>query len=191
MCSAQTYFARGIRNIDVIEGDLFSMRTERMFDAMVFCFFGRVEETLRVAKAQCMGTVYMIKKTGRTTASHPARCRSDGLLFSRRWRNSTRCRCPIVRERFQSRWVSRFARWRMPCGSLNCIGSRGTSRKTRRDRVKQLPTTTNSEAFPFFLSAEQRPWHCRGRCEGYQSILRELRGINPLSDKSDNFIQRG
>ena len=51
-----------ITNIDVVEGDLFTMRPTQPYDAMVFCFFGRVEETLRAAKAQCRGTVYLIKK---------------------------------------------------------------------------------------------------------------------------------
>jgi adenylosuccinate synthase len=38
------------------------MRPETPYDAMVFCFFGRVDETLRIAKAQCSGPVVMVKK---------------------------------------------------------------------------------------------------------------------------------
>jgi len=49
-------------NIRAVQADLFSMRPETPYDAMVFCFFGRVDETLRAAKAQCRGTVFLIKK---------------------------------------------------------------------------------------------------------------------------------
>ena len=51
-----------ISNITAAQNDLFSMQPETPYDAMVFCFFGRVEETLRAAKAQCTGQAIMIKK---------------------------------------------------------------------------------------------------------------------------------
>lgn len=58
----ETIAAGKIRNIEVIEGDLFSMRPGLIYDVMLFCFFGRLEETLRAAKTQCAGTVFMVKK---------------------------------------------------------------------------------------------------------------------------------
>lgn len=51
-----------VKNIDVIEGDLFSAKQQQSYDAMVFCFFGRVDETLSIAKAQCRGRIYLVKK---------------------------------------------------------------------------------------------------------------------------------
>ncbi|MEN6417819.1 MAG: methyltransferase domain-containing protein [Clostridiaceae bacterium] len=51
-----------IQNISIVQGDLFNVRPKRRYDAMLFCFFGRLEETLRAAKAQCAGTVFMVKK---------------------------------------------------------------------------------------------------------------------------------
>lgn len=54
--------ARNMTNLEVIEGDLFGMRPEPRYDAMVFCFFGRVDEVLAAAKAQCGGTVFLVKK---------------------------------------------------------------------------------------------------------------------------------
>ncbi len=49
-------------NIDAIQDDLFFMHPETPYDEMVFCFFGRAAEALRVAKAQCSGQVIMVKK---------------------------------------------------------------------------------------------------------------------------------
>lgn len=56
----------GVQNIDVLYGDLFSMQKDPKYDAMVFCFFGRVEQTLITAKAQCSGKVLLIKKNWET-----------------------------------------------------------------------------------------------------------------------------
>lgn len=49
-------------NITAVQDDLFAMHPQTPYDAMVFCFFGRVGETLRAAKAQCAGQVVLIKK---------------------------------------------------------------------------------------------------------------------------------
>ena len=38
----ETIAAGKIRNIEVIEGDLFSMRLGLIYDVMLFCFFGRL-----------------------------------------------------------------------------------------------------------------------------------------------------
>ena len=39
-----------------------SLPPEEPYDAMVFCFFGTAEETLRLARAQCRGRVIIIQK---------------------------------------------------------------------------------------------------------------------------------
>ncbi len=53
---------RGIRNIDILSGELQPVPLAAPYDAMVFCFFGRMEEIAAVAKAQCRGTVFVFKK---------------------------------------------------------------------------------------------------------------------------------
>ena len=53
---------RGIRNIDILSGELRPVPLAEPYDAMVFCFFGRMEEIAAVAKAQCRGTVFVFKK---------------------------------------------------------------------------------------------------------------------------------
>ena len=52
----------GLRNIQVIEGDIACCPPERPYDVMVFCFFGETRESLRIAKAQCKGKLILIKR---------------------------------------------------------------------------------------------------------------------------------
>lgn len=49
-------------NLTVIEGDVFALRPAEPYDAMIFCFFGRVRETLAAVRAQCSGTAVLVKK---------------------------------------------------------------------------------------------------------------------------------
>ena len=54
--------ARRISNVRIRCGDISAMPSERPFDSMAFCFFGHIEEILSIAKKQCRGTVFAIKK---------------------------------------------------------------------------------------------------------------------------------
>lgn len=57
------------------EKDVFAMSKSAVFDSMVFCFFGSVRETLRVAYGHCKGYVVMFRKNWRmrrfTTSPQP------------------------------------------------------------------------------------------------------------------------
>ena len=53
---------RGINNIEALEGDVRLLPPLQPYDGMVFCFFGRSEEILEIARLQCSGTVVVIKK---------------------------------------------------------------------------------------------------------------------------------
>lgn len=52
----------GCENVIPVQGDLFAMQPESPYDAMVFCFFGKVEETLRAVKQQCRKKAILIKR---------------------------------------------------------------------------------------------------------------------------------
>ena len=54
--------ALGIENVDIRAGDIFSAPPGRPYDAMVFSFFGRMEEIAAIARAQCRGRVFVFKK---------------------------------------------------------------------------------------------------------------------------------
>ena len=51
-----------IRNIRVIEADIRAVPPSEPYDGMIFCFFGKSEEVLEIARSQCRGTVAVIKK---------------------------------------------------------------------------------------------------------------------------------
>ncbi len=53
---------RGIGNITVRQGDIFTQPPAVPYDAMAFCFFGHISEICAVAKAQCSGKVFIMKK---------------------------------------------------------------------------------------------------------------------------------
>ena len=49
-------------NLTIVQDDVFTMRPQKRYDAMVFCFFGRTDETLAAVRAQCSGTAFLVKK---------------------------------------------------------------------------------------------------------------------------------
>lgn len=49
-------------NLQAVCADIFTMQPEKPYDAMVFCYFGRTEEILRIAKRQCAGRVIIVKR---------------------------------------------------------------------------------------------------------------------------------
>ena len=53
---------RDITNIDIRCGDIARLPPEEPYDAMVFCFFGHIEEILAISAAQCRGTVLAIMR---------------------------------------------------------------------------------------------------------------------------------
>ena len=54
--------ARHIENVTPLCADVFTHRPDRPYDAMVFCFFGSMDEILSVAAAQCRGRVIAVKR---------------------------------------------------------------------------------------------------------------------------------
>lgn len=52
--------ARGIANVTAVQGDMLAYRPDTRFDAMVFCFFGSMEEIVATAAHCCSGTVLAV-----------------------------------------------------------------------------------------------------------------------------------
>ena len=49
-------------NISIIEGDIAQYPPETPYDAMVYCFFGKTDEVLRITKKQCAGKAIFITR---------------------------------------------------------------------------------------------------------------------------------
>ena len=52
----------GCGNVDILCGDIHRLPPEVPYDAMVFSFFGKMDEIAAIAAAQCRGTVFAFKK---------------------------------------------------------------------------------------------------------------------------------
>lgn len=50
------------KNLHAVCADICTMQPKTPYDAMVFCYFGRTEEILRIAKRQCAGRVLLVKR---------------------------------------------------------------------------------------------------------------------------------
>ena len=54
--------AQNLSNLHILQIDLLHDTPPMVFDAMVFCLFGHMDEVLRIAKRCCRGRVVVIKK---------------------------------------------------------------------------------------------------------------------------------
>ena len=57
--------ARHIENVTPLCTDIFTDRPAEPYDAMVFCFFGSMDEILSVVRSRCRGTVIAVKRDHR------------------------------------------------------------------------------------------------------------------------------
>ena len=77
--------AAGIENLTVLTGDINENPPEEPYDTMVFCYFGRTPEILRIAKAQCRGTLVMVTRnyTQHRFSLHPTSFDRDTVASCR------------------------------------------------------------------------------------------------------------
>ena len=54
--------SRKIPNVTALCGDAAALVPESPYDAMIFCFFGSVQEVLEISRAQCRGSVFIITR---------------------------------------------------------------------------------------------------------------------------------
>lgn len=77
--------AAGYDNLCVKTGDIEAMPPEIPYDAMVFCYFGKTPNTLRIAKKQCKGTLVMVTRnyTHHRFALRPTAFDRDTVAYCR------------------------------------------------------------------------------------------------------------
>lgn len=83
--------ARGIANVTAVQDDVLAYRPDTRFDAMVFCFFGSMEEIVATAARCCRGTVLAVV---RNDARHRFSGKSRGP-----GRHSYETACRILTEK--------------------------------------------------------------------------------------------
>lgn len=77
--------AADLENLTVRTGDICENPPEELYDAMVFCYFGKTPEILQIAKAQCRGTLVMVTRnyTHHRFSLHPTAFDRDTVEYSR------------------------------------------------------------------------------------------------------------
>lgn len=147
--------AENIKNIDVVEDDLFSMELIQKYDAMVFCFFGRLEETLRAAKAQCTGTVFMVKKNWRNHRFTPGEMPLKRFTFQQTLRELDALQIPYRAETFPIEMGQPFRSIEDAMLFFETYRQQDDDENIAPEKVKRLLRTTESNDFPYFLPAER------------------------------------
>ncbi len=141
----------GIGNIEIRQGDLFSMRPERPYDAMVFCFFGRVSETLRAAKAQCRGKVILIKRNGAKHRFTLGETPLERFTFPRAEQALDELGVPYEKETFEVEMGQPFRSLEDAVSFFETFRREDDARGVTRTDVKSLLETRASDAFPYYL----------------------------------------
>jgi SAM-dependent methyltransferase len=144
-----------IENIEVIKGDLFSMQPKRRYDAMVFCFFGRVEETLYAAKKLCSGTVYMVKKNWRNHRFTPGEVPLKRFTFEQTLLQLDALGVPYQAETFPIEMGQPFRSLQDAMRFFETYRQEEDEEDFTLEQVKRLLYATESAKFPYFLPANR------------------------------------
>ena len=145
--------AGSIQNIDVVENDLFAMEPNEKYDAMLFCFFGRLEETLRAAKAQCAGTVFMVKKNWRNHRFTPGEMPLKRFTFQQTLMELDALQIPYRAETFPIEMGQPFRSLEDALLFFETYRQEDDDADISPDKVKRLLCATESDEFPYFLPA--------------------------------------
>ncbi len=145
---------RGYENVLAKRGDLFAMKPETPYDAMVFCFFGKVEETLFAVKNQCRGKAVLIKRAHGGRRFSVAEAAHTRLSFQTAAAQLTKLGIPFETETFSVDMGQPFSSLQDAENFYRIYGKKGLH-YTRQEVVNRL-TRTGSGRFPYYLPS-QRP----------------------------------
>lgn len=144
-----------IRNIDVVEDDLFSMEPIEKYDAMFFCFFGGLEETLRAAKAQCTGTVFMVKKNWLNHRFTPGEMPLKRFTYQQTLTQLDELQIPYRAETFPIEMGQPFRSIEDAMLFFETYRQEDDDEDLSQDKVKRLLCENDSNEFPYFLPSSR------------------------------------
>lgn len=131
-------------------GDMETLAPEKPYDAMVFCLFGRTQDTLRIARKQCRGKIFLVK----SDYSHH-RFSAGKVSLGEYTAGSTEA---VLHEKGVPYTVERFtAEFGQPFRSLEAaerffaLYNRSRSKTLSKDEIKARLTAGPSAEFPYYL----------------------------------------
>ena len=142
------------RHVTAICGDVEALTPKESYDAMVFCLFGRTQNTLRIARKQCRGKIFLVK----SDYSHH-RFSAGKVSLGEYTAGSTE---NVLREKGIPYTVERFtAEFGQPFRSLEAaerffaLYNRSRSETLSKDEIKARLTAGPSAEFPYYLPHEK------------------------------------
>lgn len=150
-----TIATRGIANVEVLQGDLFVMQPQKRYDAMVFCFFGQVEETLRAAAAQCQGKVLLIKKNWSMHRFTPGEVPLKRFTYQQTLLELDALGVPYQAETFPVEMGQPFRSLEDATLFFETYRQEEDEEDIAPEQVKRRLNGTDSAAFPYFLPANR------------------------------------
>ena len=138
-------------NVEVFEGDVFTLSPDRRFDAMVFCFFGTMDETLLLARKHCHGKVIVVKRgwTQHRFSLQSESVRRDACEDAERYLRTRGI--PFLREELTLDMGQPF---RSKEDAVRFFEAYGSEAVTFSDVEARL-VKTGDTAFPYYLPQEK------------------------------------
>jgi SAM-dependent methyltransferase len=169
-----------IKNISIVQGDLFSMRPRRRYDAMLFCFFGRLEETLHAAKTQCEGTVFMVKKNWPNHRFTPGEVPLKRFTYQQTQLELDALGIPYSAKTFPIEMGQPFRSVEDAVQFFSIYRQQNDTLEVVPEKVKRLLCAGRSTEFPYFLPQRKT----------LGLIAVETKNIpEELHDRTDNEVQ--
>ena len=134
----KTLEAHLIKGVTAICGDVEALTPEKPYDAMVFCLFGRTEDTLRIARKQCRGKIFLVK----SDYSHHRFSAGKVSLGE------------YTAERFTAEFGQPF-RSLEAAERFFALYNRSRSETLSKDEIKARLTAGPSAEFPYYLPHEK------------------------------------
>ena len=147
---------RDIHNVDIRCGDIARLPPEKPYDAMVFCFFGHIEEILAISAAQCRGTVLAIMRNDgchRFSAAQPV-IRHGG--YPRGAAELTARGIPFHRAEMELPMGQPFRDFDDARRFFELYRRPGDTTPVTDDFLRARLTETGQEEFPLFLPQSRR-----------------------------------
>ena len=147
---------QGVENITIRCGDIHRLPPQRPYDAMVFCFFGHMEEILSLAAAQCSGTVLAIMRNDgchRFSVSRPA-IRHGG--YPRGAAQLAQLGIPFTKQEWELPMGQPFRSLEDARRFLELYRRPGDDEAVTDVFLRDRLTATGREDFPFYLPQSRR-----------------------------------
>ncbi|HMM32458.1 MAG TPA: methyltransferase [Clostridia bacterium] len=143
--------AQHVNNLEIVEGDVFCKAPKTHYDAMIFCFFGRTDEALRIAKLQCHGKAVIIKKNWETHRFDLGGAPIGSHTFSSAVNELTEWGIPYKSETFALEFGQPFATLEDAQLFFQVYAKSGEAQNVSPEEAQKHLVRTADKAYPYYL----------------------------------------